>query len=125
MSAREDKEYVLSVYPEACIRKSGMNYWRVQTPKFGLCDWQPSAAGLWTAAAQCIRQRSPRRSFSFEAQAKDITMQRPNVSQHAGLEVVGAWTDGVALSSEYDQGWPCAFRLIKGKHYRITVEEID
>lgn len=36
---------------------------------------------------------------------------------------LGLWVDGIMLS--YDQATPTQFKLIEGKTYRVTVEEIE
>ena len=57
--------------------------------------------------------------FTFEAEARKLPKPR-----HSD-EVVAAWTDGLAIQSEYIKNVPMAYRLVVGRRYRVTVEEIE
>lgn len=67
---------------------------------------------------------------SFEAMAilRPQTAEKP-WSLHALIDTVSVHTDGVTIYTEEDPsecrgGFKPAFRLIEGRMYRITVEEI-
>lgn len=67
---------------------------------------------------------------TFEAKAilRPKSAEKPWAS-HALIDTVTVHTDGVMLSAEEDPGerragFKPAFRLIEGKKYRITVEEL-
>jgi hypothetical protein len=44
-------------------------------------------------------------------------------SKHDGptSETVGVWTDGLMVSSEYERGWPMAYRFHVGRNYKVTL----
>jgi hypothetical protein len=56
------------------------------------------------------------RHFEFVSVAKPVRDGKP------GKGEVGVWVDGVGLFSDNDQF--CAFMLVPGREYRITVEEV-
>jgi hypothetical protein len=65
----------------------------------------------------------PPKAFTFESEAKKTKALGP-------LPEVGVWTDGIGVYMEDNRAergagfWP-AHRLVPGKRYRITIEEID
>jgi len=61
-----------------------------------------------------------KRSFEFKGTAKEIGRF---VSENEIAKECGVWTDGIGLFSDYDEH--CAYRLQRGKRYKITVEPID
>ena len=58
-------------------------------------------------------------AYTFEGEA------RKTMTAVGAGENVDVWTDGLLLQSSWEPGWPCAFRLHRGKRYRVTVEEIE
>ena len=63
-------------------------------------------------------------SFTFEAEAKLIRATRTRPTR------LGVWTDGVVLETEESAteraaGFVPAYRLEKGRRYRITIESLD
>lgn len=55
--------------------------------------------------------------FSFESVAKPVK------NKH-NVEILGVWTDGLSITSEYEPGWAPAYRFKKDKTYRITITEV-
>ena len=58
-------------------------------------------------------------SFSFIAIA--ISRSLPDEA----LQRTTAHTDGLTLRSEDEPGWPSAYKLIPGRKYQITIQEVD
>lgn len=68
--------------------------------------------------AQREARLTNRKVFEFTAEALDI-----KEGKSRKVNATSAWTDGLSLSSDHDP--ICAYRLKPGKHYRITVQELD
>lgn len=64
------------------------------------------------------------KKFTFDAVAKDYKTEREKV-MFPKLSKLGAWTDGVMFSTEWEPGDYAAFRMKEGKKYRVTIEEIN
>ena len=60
--------------------------------------------------------KTKKEPFTFTGIAKVVNKGTFN-------EQVSVWTDGVAASCDTDRH--CAYRLIAGKTYKVTIEQID
>lgn len=58
--------------------------------------------------------------FVFEAEAKNA-----GSNPETKYERIAVWTDGLSISSEREPGWAPAYRFVKGKKYRITIEQLS
>jgi hypothetical protein len=71
------------------------------------------AALYWNASEKAPKTENANH-YTFTAEAKNVMVGQE--------KLVSAWTDGLSLSCDTDHG--CAYRLKRGKTYRVTVCEV-